>query len=86
MSQCFSSINHQEVQRFAHLDFFRYTLILSTKLFDTNPKMTLRKLGKCWWETQILGILKAKEHILTLYEVNRSDILPSVGKKEGSIV
>ena len=50
---------------------------------DTNPKMTLRELGECFscGKTQILGILKAKEEILALYEENRSDTLQLTTKR-----
>ena len=50
---------------------------------DTNPKMTLRELAECFscGKTQISGILKAKDDILTLYEANRSDTLQLTRKR-----
>ena len=50
---------------------------------DTNPKMTLRELAKCFscGKMQISGILKAKDDILALYEANRSDTLQLTRKR-----
>ena len=36
MSLCFSSINHQNVQHFAHLGFFRYTDSIEEKHCDMH--------------------------------------------------